>query len=104
MYFHGRVVFDASFSSGDLTVVLRRLEPINGGPTPAMVTSGRSVSRAFRATSAKVLTTVFTTPSEKNPGSAAFFDRLRTIIVKDNQLVITALDDPGAVASKADQR
>ena len=103
VYFHGRVVFDASFASGDFTVVLRRLEPINGGPTPSMVVWALS-QPGFSSNFSQGFNDSFHDAIEKNPGSAAFLDRLRTIIVKDNQLVITALDDPGAVAGKADQR
>ena len=103
VYFHGRVVFEASFSSGDFTVVLRRLEPLNGGPTPPMVTWALSQPN-FSSNFSEGFNESFRDTVRKNPGAAAFFDRLRTIIVKDNQLVITALDDEGAVANKADQR
>ena len=101
-YFHGRVVFDASFSSGDFTVLLRRIEPLNGGPAPAMVTWALSQPN-FSSNFNEGFNESFHDAIRKNPGSSAFFDRLNTIIVKDNQLVITALDDPGGVADKADQ-
>ncbi len=103
IYFHGRVVFDASFASGDFTVVLRRLEPLHGGPTPPIVTWALNQPN-FSSNFSEGFNDSFQDAIRKNPGSAAFFDRLHMIIVTDNQLVITALDDPDAVASKTDQR
>ncbi len=103
MYFHGRVVFDASFSGGDFTVVLRRVEPLNGGPTPLIVAwalNQPNISSNFNDS----INDSFHDILRQNPVSTALFDRLRTIIVKGNQLVVTALDDPGAVAGKADRR
>ncbi len=89
VYFNGRIFFDASFAGGDFALVLRRLEPLNGGPSPSMVTwlishpdFSRSFSRGFNESFHDAL-------SKHNPAAEALIDRLHTIIVKDNQIVIT---------------
>ena len=71
LYFHGRVVFDASFVSGDFTVVLRRIEPLNGGPTPAIVAWALGQPN-FSDNFSRVSTKASTTTSKATPARPPF--------------------------------
>ena len=90
IYFNGRVGFDASYAGGDFTFVVRRVEPLGGHPTPSLIAwlighpeFSRSFSKGFNDSFHETL-------NRKNPATAAFLNRLRTMIIKDNQIDITA--------------
>ena len=97
-YFRGRAFFDASFTSGDFTLGVRRVEPLDGGPTPSLVAWFVSQESFSRGISREVNET-FHDALRGNPRAAALFGRVRTIIVRDNQLVVMALEAPSPVAS-----
>lgn len=100
LYFHGRVVFDASFVSGEFALAVRSVEPSDGGSTPSLVAwfvQQESFSRGI----SHAVNIAFHDTLSSNPTASALFDRVRTIIVKGNQIVVTAQDSRGPVATPA---
>lgn len=97
LYFNGRAVFDASFAHGDFTVVLREVNPLDGSPTPALaawVFAHPNLSRML----SDELNNRFHASILRDPAQAAFVNRVRTVIVKDGQIVMTTAESPAAVA------
>ena len=99
-YVNARVFFDASFANGDFTFVVRRVEPLDGGPTPGLVEWLIGHKDALRNLSA-ALNENLHERINRDPAQAELLGRLQTVIVKDNEIVATALDSPTPVATPA---
>ena len=100
VYFRGRVIFYASYAGGDFTVVLRRLEPLGGGPMPDL--AGWFIEHhdfVFGVT--REINEEFHEILHQRPPLADFLSHVRRVIVKDDQIVLTAAGGPGAVAAPA---
>lgn len=96
-YFNGRVIFDASFADGEFTFVPRKLEPLGGGATPGMITwflDNPGFSRGFN----RSFNDGFRKSIDRNPDARDFIDRLQTVIVQNNEVIVTTAASATPVA------
>ena len=100
VYFTARAGFDASYAGGDFTMVLRQLEPLDGKPTPGLVTylleSQGFIYSLTRATNEK-----FHAGLGKYPAQAEILSHVRQAIVENNHVVLSSKAVSSKVANPA---
>ena len=106
IYLNGRVRSAVSYSSGEFNFLIRKLEKLDGKPTPSLVTAlidnpnfSRSFSNGFNESFNRSLQEHL----DRNSAAAGIIDRIRTIIVQDNQIVLSAEGDQPASPPSPDQ-
>ena len=90
-YFNGKAHTSVSFAGGQWTFVFHDLETLDGKPAPALlsllVRSG-SFGRGFNAS----LNGTFHDKINQNPSTAEFIDKIRSIGIVQNRIVINAAE------------
>lgn len=93
MYFNGRIHFDASYASNGFALFLRRLEPL-GAPQGKTRFSGflnhPTMLQAFSQEFSRGINEGLRQQAAQDPGTADLLRKLRTVIVQDGKIVITA--------------
>ena len=90
-YFTGKLYFSVSFDNGELNLDFHKIETLDGKPAPALleaVVEHPNFSRAFN----RSFNDSLRGKMDRNPGATEFLDKVRSLGIRNNQLVLTAAD------------
>ena len=93
-----RATLDASYASNGFVLFLRHLEPLDHTRANTRFTqllNSESILTNFSQQMSASLNDAFNQQADKDPATADFLHRLRTVVVQDGKIVVTLDERPG---------